>query len=120
MGTAAAATRGALDAATLAGTLAEPWAGLSVLPLAGLVDGTPDPAPELWVVEHVLEVARTAYRVVVVDLPATDGPAVATALSGPTSWSPSAAARLPASAGFRRPSKRGPRPATTSTPRAPS
>ena len=30
---------------------------------------------------HVLEGARTAYRVVVVDLPATDGPAVATALS---------------------------------------
>ena len=80
-GTAAAATRGGLDAATLAGTLAEPWPGLSVLPLAGLADGEPEPAPELWVVEHVLEVARTAYRVVVVDLPATDGPAVAMALS---------------------------------------
>jgi cellulose biosynthesis protein BcsQ len=80
-GTAAAATRGGLDAATLAGILAEPWPGLSVLPLAGLADGEPEPAPELWVVEHVLEVARTAYRVVVVDLPATDGPAVAMALS---------------------------------------
>jgi cellulose biosynthesis protein BcsQ len=77
----AAATRGGLDAATLAGTLAEPWPGLSVLPLAGLADGEPEPAPELWVVEHVLEVARTAYRVVVVDLPATDGPAAAMALS---------------------------------------
>ena len=80
-GTAAAATRGGLDAATLAGILAEPWPGLSVLPLAGLADGEPEPAPELWVVEHVLEVARTAYRVVVVDLPATDGPAAAMALS---------------------------------------
>ena len=77
----AAATRGGLDAATLAGTLAEPWPGLSVLPLAGLADGAPEPAPELWVVQHVLEVARRAYRVVVVDLPATDGPAVAMALS---------------------------------------
>lgn len=76
-----AATRGGLDAATLSGTLAEPWPGLSVLPLAGLADGEPEPAPELWVVEHVLEVARTAYRVVVVDLPATGGPAVAMALS---------------------------------------
>ena len=32
-------TSGGLDAATLVGTLAEPWAGLSVLPLAGLADG---------------------------------------------------------------------------------
>jgi Flp pilus assembly CpaE family ATPase len=80
MGT-ATATSGRLDAATLVGTLAEPWAGLSVLPLAGLADGAPEPPPELWVVRHVLEVARTAYRVVVVDLPATEGPAVAMALS---------------------------------------
>ncbi|HEY6709979.1 MAG TPA: hypothetical protein VJB61_20595, partial [Actinomycetota bacterium] len=77
----AAATSGGLDAATLAGTLAEPWPGLSVLPLAGLADGVPEPAPELWIVQHMLEVARTAYRVVVVDLPATDGPAVEVALS---------------------------------------
>jgi cellulose biosynthesis protein BcsQ len=77
----AAATSGGLDAATLVGNLAEPWAGLSVLPLAGLADGGAEPPPELWVVQHVLEVARTAYRVVVVDLPATDGPAVAMALS---------------------------------------
>ena len=74
-------TSGGLDAATLVGTLAEPWAGLSVLPLAGLADGAPERPPELRVVQHVLEVARTAYRVVVVDLPSTDGPAVATALS---------------------------------------
>ena len=77
----AAATRGGMDAATLAGILAEPWPGLSVLPLAGLADGAPEPAPELWVVQHVLEVARTAYRVVVIDLPPTDGPAVAMAMS---------------------------------------
>ena len=76
-----AATSGGLDADTLVGNLAEPWAGLSVLPLAGLADGAAEPPPEHWVVQHVLEVARTAYRVVVVDLPATDGPAVATALS---------------------------------------
>jgi cellulose biosynthesis protein BcsQ len=77
----AAATNGGLDAATLVGNLAEPWAGLSVLPLAGLADGEAEPPPEHWVVQHVLEVARMAYRVVVVDLPATDGPAVAMALS---------------------------------------
>jgi pilus assembly protein CpaE len=70
-----------LDPAVLMGTLAEPWAGLSVLPLAGLPDGASDPPPEPWVVRNVLEAARTGYRVVVVDLPATDGPAVRTALS---------------------------------------
>jgi cellulose biosynthesis protein BcsQ len=72
---------GRLDAATLVGTLAEPWAGLLVLPLAGLADGAPEPPPEPWVVQHVLEVARTACRVVVVDLPATDGPLVEPVLS---------------------------------------
>jgi cellulose biosynthesis protein BcsQ len=72
---------GGLDAGTLAGALAEPWAGLSVLPLAGLADGAPDPPPEPVAVQQVLEVARTTFRVIVVDLPATDGPAVGTALS---------------------------------------
>ncbi len=72
---------GRLDAATLVGTLAEPWAGLLVLPLAGLADGAPEPPPEPWVVQHVLEVARPACRVVVVDLPATDGPLVESVLS---------------------------------------
>ena len=62
-------------------TLAQPWAGLSVLPLAGPADGAPEPSPEPWVVQHVLEVSRTAYRVIVVDLPAADGPPVRTALS---------------------------------------
>jgi Flp pilus assembly CpaE family ATPase len=70
-----------LDAGTLMDTLAQPWAGLSVLPLAGPADGTPDPPPEPWVVQQVLEVSRTAYRVVVVDLPTADGPLVRTAVS---------------------------------------
>jgi Flp pilus assembly CpaE family ATPase len=72
---------GPLDAGALIGTLAEPWAGLSVLPLPGLADGAPDPPPEPWAVQHVLEAARSTFRVVVVDLPATDGPAVQAALS---------------------------------------
>ena len=70
-----------LDAGTLLETLAQPWAGLSVLPLAGPADGAPDPPPEPSAVQSVLEVARTAFRVVVVDLPATDGPVVRTVLS---------------------------------------
>jgi pilus assembly protein CpaE len=72
---------GGLDASSLAGALAEPWAGLSVLPLAGLADGAPDPPPEPLAVQQVLEVARSTFPVIVVDLPATDGPAVHTALS---------------------------------------
>ncbi|HEV2921961.1 MAG TPA: hypothetical protein VG673_22390, partial [Actinomycetota bacterium] len=70
-----------LDAGTLPETLAQPWAGLSVLPLAGPADGVPDPPPEPWLVQSILEVARTTYRVVVVDLPATDRTSVRTALS---------------------------------------
>jgi pilus assembly protein CpaE len=70
-----------LDPAALVGTLAEPWDGLSVLPLAGLPDGAADPPPDPRVVRAVLEVARTTYRVVVVDLPGTGGPAVQAALS---------------------------------------
>ena len=71
----------ALDTASLLETLAQPWAGLSVLPLAGPADGASDLPPEPWVVRHVLEAARTTCRVVVVDLPATEGPLVRTALS---------------------------------------
>jgi pilus assembly protein CpaE len=71
----------ALDAGTLLETLAQPWAGLSVLPLAGPADGAPDPPPEPPLVQSVLEVARTAYRVVVVDLPATGGSVVRAVLS---------------------------------------
>jgi cellulose biosynthesis protein BcsQ len=77
----AAATSGRLDPATLVGTLAEPWAGLLVLPLAGLADGAPEPPPDPRVVQQVLETARAACRMVVVDLPATDGPLVEPVLS---------------------------------------
>jgi Flp pilus assembly CpaE family ATPase len=74
-------TAPSLDAGTLLETLAQPWAGLSVLPLAGPADGASDPPPDPSAVQSVLEVARTAYRVVVVDLPATDGPVVRTVVS---------------------------------------
>lgn len=77
----AAATSGRLDPATLIGTLAEPWAGLLVLPFAGLADGAPEPPPDPQVVQQVLEIARAACRVVIVDLPATDGPLVEPVLS---------------------------------------
>jgi pilus assembly protein CpaE len=71
-----------LDADTLVGSLAEPWAGLSVLPLAGLADGgAADRPPEPPAVQSVLEVAASSYRVVVIDLPATDGPLIETVLS---------------------------------------
>jgi cellulose biosynthesis protein BcsQ len=72
---------GALDPDTFIRTLAEPWPGLSVLPLPGPADGVPDPPPAPSVVRQVLEVARTSHRVVVADLPAADGPTVRTALS---------------------------------------
>jgi Flp pilus assembly CpaE family ATPase len=77
----AAATASRLDPATLVGTLAEPWAGLLVLPLAGLADGAPEPPPDPRVVQGVLQIARAACRVVIVDLPATDGPLVEPVLS---------------------------------------
>ena len=69
------------DAGAFLGTLAEPWAGLSVLPQSGLVDGVSDPPPDPAAVQGVLEAATASYRVVVMDLPATDGPEVGTALS---------------------------------------
>ena len=72
---------GTPDAGAFLGTLAEPWAGLSVLPLSGLVDGVSDPPPDPSAVRGVLEAATASYRVVVMDLPATDGPEVGTALS---------------------------------------
>ena len=72
---------GDLDPAALVGTLAEPWAGLSVLPLAGLPDGAAEPLPDPRVVRTILEAARTTYRVVVVDLPAAGGPAVPAVMS---------------------------------------
>jgi pilus assembly protein CpaE len=75
-----AAAGWSLDPPTLVGAVAEPWAGLAVLPLAGLADGIPDPPPHPWAVQTLLEAARTAYRLVVLDLPAADGPAVRAAL----------------------------------------
>jgi hypothetical protein len=72
---------GDLDPAALAGSLAEPWPGLSVLPLSGLVDGVADPPPDPRDVWMVLEVATAAYRVIVVDLPVADGPVADAALS---------------------------------------
>jgi hypothetical protein len=62
-------------------SLSEPWAGLSVLPLSGLVDGTADPPPAPGHVRSVLEAAPVAYRVIVVDLPVGGGPVVDAALS---------------------------------------
>jgi pilus assembly protein CpaE len=71
----------AIDGASLAAAVAEPWTGLAVLPLAGFADGAPEPTPEPWVVQELLAAARTAYRLVVCDLPAADGPAVHAALA---------------------------------------
>jgi Flp pilus assembly CpaE family ATPase len=70
-----------LDPARLVQSLSEPWAGLSVLPLSGLVDGRADPPPDPGHVRSVLEAARAAYRVIVVDLPVADGPVVEVALA---------------------------------------
>jgi pilus assembly protein CpaE len=69
-----------IDGVSLADTLAEPWPGLAVLPLPSLADGEPEPAPEPWIVQSVLETARSVYRVVVVDLPPAGGPCVDAAL----------------------------------------
>jgi cellulose biosynthesis protein BcsQ len=77
----APAAAGAMDPAGLAAAVAEPWTGLAVLPLEGFADGTPEPPPEPWVVQLVLDAARSAYRLVVCDLPAGDGPAVQVALA---------------------------------------
>lgn len=69
-----APTAAGLDGPTLLQALNEPMAGLSALPLTGLVDGVPEPPPDRWVVEAVLEAARSVYPLVVVDLPARGGP----------------------------------------------
>jgi pilus assembly protein CpaE len=65
-----------LDGLSLFQALVEPWPGLSVLPLSGLPDGAPEPSPDPWVVDAVLDAARLAYRLLVVDLPARNGPDV--------------------------------------------
>jgi cellulose biosynthesis protein BcsQ len=72
---------GDLDPAALAGSLAEPWPGLSVLPLSGLIDGVVELPPHPLDVLMVLEAATAAYRVIVVDLPVAGGSVVEAALS---------------------------------------
>lgn len=68
-----APTATALDGLTLSQALNEPMPGLSVLPLIGLADGFPEPLPDPWVVDAVVEAARTSYRLVVIDLPVKGG-----------------------------------------------
>jgi hypothetical protein len=61
----------------LTGVLAEPWPGLHIVPLAGLVDGRLEPAAPLGaLVGAVLAAGRLAWRLVVVDLPPAGGPQV--------------------------------------------
>lgn len=76
-----APTAAALDGFTLLQALNEPMPGLSVLPLIGLADGFPEPLPDPWVVDAVVGAARTAYRLVVVDLPVKGGAEVDTILA---------------------------------------
>jgi Flp pilus assembly CpaE family ATPase len=75
---AAALTQGPEPSLT-ADVFAEPWPGLSVLPLPDRADDkfVPDPAT----IGAVLGAAASAFGVVVVDLPARGGPAVAAALA---------------------------------------
>ena len=75
------ARAGGVDLGALPGALAEPWPGLSVLPLAGPPDGACDLPPEPLLVHNVLEIARTSFRVAVLDLASGDGPAVLAAMS---------------------------------------
>jgi Flp pilus assembly CpaE family ATPase len=76
-----APTAAALDGLSLFQALNEPMPGLSVLPLTGLADGAPEPLPDPWVVDAVIDAARTAYRLVVVDLPDRNGADVDAALA---------------------------------------
>ncbi len=68
------------DGQALAEALTQPWPGLWVLPLAGLVDGRAEPAPDPGLVRAVLAAGRRAWQVVVVDLPPAAGPQVDAAL----------------------------------------
>jgi Flp pilus assembly CpaE family ATPase len=76
-----APTAAALDGLTLSQALNEPMPGLSVLPLIGLADGFPEPLPDPWVVDAVVEAARSTYRLVVIDLPAKGGAEVNTVMA---------------------------------------
>jgi len=69
-----------LDGQGLAAALAEPWPGLSVLPLAALTDGGPEPPPDPWLVQVVLDMARSCYQVIVLDLAPASSPVLETAL----------------------------------------
>jgi cellulose biosynthesis protein BcsQ len=71
-----------LDGSLLLRALSQPWPDLSVLPLTGLTDGVPPQPPEPSVVRAVLAAARSAWRVVVFDLPAGGGAAADAALAG--------------------------------------
>jgi MinD-like ATPase involved in chromosome partitioning or flagellar assembly len=68
-----APTASSLDGIALFSALSQPMQGLSVLPLTGLADGVPEPLPDPWVVDAVLETAGSAYPVTVVDLPVRNG-----------------------------------------------
>ncbi len=74
-------TAAALDGMTLVQALNEPMPGLSVLPLIGLADGFPEPLPDPWVVDAVVEAALSTYRLVVIDLPVKGGAEVDTVLA---------------------------------------
>ena len=55
----------------------QPYPGLWVLPLAGLLDGgRPEPAPDPALVRAVVAAGRRAFQVLVADLPPTAGPQV--------------------------------------------
>jgi cellulose biosynthesis protein BcsQ len=71
----------ALDGPSLLRALSQPWPDLSILPLTGLTDGVPAQPPEPWVVRALLDAARSAYRVVVLDLGAAGSAAAAAALA---------------------------------------
>jgi MinD-like ATPase involved in chromosome partitioning or flagellar assembly len=77
-----APTAAALDGFTLVQALNEPMPGLSVLPLIGLADGFPEPLPDPWVVDAVVEAARSTYRLVVIDLPVKGGAEVDAVMAG--------------------------------------
>ena len=76
-----AETAPGLDGPSLLHALSQPWPDLSVLPMTGLTDGAHPRPPEPWVVRALLQAARPAYRVVVLDLAAAGGAAADAALA---------------------------------------
>jgi Flp pilus assembly CpaE family ATPase len=60
----------------------QPWPGMWVLPLTGLVDGgQPEPAPDPALVRTMVAAGRRAFQVLVADLPPAGGPQVDAALA---------------------------------------